>query len=111
MKIACSFDVYISDEKNFHGENELNTENETVITSDWQVPSDCIEFNPDILVAFQNCEQYKGCKVGNSYHVFMYGKMTPQYSYSFEGGEEFGWLFEDEYVSVEELPPDDREEP
>lgn len=105
MKIACSFDVFVLSTVDTYGDHNLDIEDREIITSDWLVPPDALEFDPDILESIKQTDEFKRCVPEKWYHVFVYGDLNPEYSYSLEGGKEFdGWVFEDEFISVDELP-------
>lgn len=105
MKIACSFDAYIEEEKDYYGEYKVTVEDKSIVTSDWLVPPDCIEFDPDILESVLQTDEFKKCQPKKWYHIFAYGELNAEYSYSLEGGKEFdGWIFEEEFILISELP-------
>ncbi len=97
MKIAIEFTFEILSDR------KAEYQKDGRILSDEFFLEDAMDFEYDIYDSFiENWEELKEAKTG-FYHVFQYGDVSGETSYTEYGPEFDGWIFEPEYTDVKRI--------
>ena len=78
-----------------YAEEDYETDSQCIVGSSPEL-NDFFMFEEDVMSGFLETNEYKRLESGRMYWVFMVISISPSYSYSLEGGNEFDcWEWDD----------------